>query len=76
MTAETDDGFEYLVDDRDIAYQSGGNMPMILVVTRAQHNEAYCADLERDFALPAAQKAREVRFQKRAMAFALKFLSV
>lgn len=67
--AETDTGFEYTVEERDLTYWLSGNTPVVLVVTRPQDREAYWVDVKSYFATPAAKKSRKVRFDKRTMAF-------
>jgi hypothetical protein len=66
---ETDDGFEYGVDERDLTYWLSGNTPVILVVTRPHLDEAYWVDVKRYFSTSGAKRERKVRFQKRTMAF-------
>lgn len=43
-TAETGTSFEYLMDQRDVEYWRGSNVPVILVVVRLNSREAYWKD--------------------------------
>lgn len=40
-TAETDAGFEYLMDTRDVEYWHSGNLPVIVVLVHLGRREAY-----------------------------------
>ncbi len=40
-TAETDQGFEYLMDTRDVEYWRGSNIPVIVVLVHLGRNEAW-----------------------------------
>jgi hypothetical protein len=64
FTAETDDTFEYLCDERDLDYWLGGNAPVILVRSRPETNEAYWVPLKEHFADPARRVSRRVIFDK------------
>lgn len=61
FTAETDTTFEYLCGERDLDYWSGGNAPVILVVSRPATNEAYWVAIKDYFRDPAVRKSRKVR---------------
>ena len=62
--AETDASFEYLCEERDLAYWMGGNAPVILVVSRPSTDEAYWVCVHRYFADPTRLKQRRVVFDK------------
>lgn len=64
---ETDEGFDWPCDERDLDYWMSGNAPVILVVTRPHLNEAYWVPVRDYFAEPARKKAKRVRFDKRTM---------
>lgn len=38
---ETEEGFEYSCDERDLSYWLDGNMPVLLIISRPERNEAY-----------------------------------
>lgn len=40
-TAETDQGFEYLMDSRDLDYWRGSNIPVVVILVHLSRNEAY-----------------------------------
>lgn len=65
FTAETEDGFEYLCEDRDIDYWMQGNAPVILVRSRPSTDEAYWISVKDYFKDPAIRKTRKIRFDKR-----------
>src|SRR5439155_10771086 len=49
FTAENDDTFEYLCDQRELDYWLGGNAPVILVRSRPETDEAYWVPLKEYF---------------------------
>lgn len=64
---ETDEGFDWPCDDRDLDYWMSGNAPVILVVTRPHLSEAFWVSVKDYFATPERRKAKRVRFDKRSM---------
>ena len=64
FTAETESTFEYLCDERDIEYWLGGNVPVILVVSRPNNDEAYWVSVRDAFATIDARRNRRVFFDK------------
>src|SRR5207302_8398859 len=46
FTAETEMSFEYLCDERDLAYWLGGNAPVVLVRSRPKTDEAYWVSIK------------------------------
>jgi hypothetical protein len=40
-TAETDHGFEYLMDAKDVEYWRGSNIPVVVVIVHLRRNEAW-----------------------------------
>jgi hypothetical protein len=64
FTAETNNSFEYLCTDRDLAYWLRGNAPVILVVSRPATGEAYWVSVKDYFSDSAAISARRVTFNK------------
>lgn len=69
FAGETDAGFHFVCDERDLDYWLGGNSPVILVVSRPDTNEAYWISLKDYFNDPNRRKQRKVEFDKRADRF-------
>lgn len=69
FTAETDERFEYLLDERDLDYWLSGNLPVLLVVSRPQSGEAYYKSIKEYFSSPERRKDRKVVFDKQADRF-------
>lgn len=67
--AESRDGFDWPVEERDLAYWMSGNAPVILVVSKPSLGEAYWVSVKHYFATPAKLKSLRVRFDKHKMAF-------
>lgn len=63
--AETDNGFEYLCDERDLEYWLRGNAPVILVRSRPETNEAYWVSIKDYFNTPEKRKSRKILFDKK-----------
>ena len=73
--AETDNSFEFRVSERDIAYWTQGNTPVILVVSRPDTDEAYWVSVKDYFSSPATRKSKKVRFDKQRQRFDAKAAS-
>jgi len=58
---ETDAGFDYWPRDEDVKYWLGGNVPVILVVSRPATGEAYWVSVQR---YKAEAKAKKIHFDK------------
>ncbi len=69
FVAETDHVFEFVCEERDLAYWLSGNAPVILVVSRPHTSEAYWVPIKEYFNNTATRKERKVRFDKRTMRF-------
>jgi hypothetical protein len=67
--AESADGFEWPVTERDLDYWLSGNAPSVLIVSRPRDGEAYWVALRDYFDTPAKRKTLRVRFDKRTMRF-------
>ncbi|MDO8673149.1 MAG: DUF4365 domain-containing protein [Dehalococcoidia bacterium] len=67
--AETDLGFDYSCDDRDLQYWLQGNAPVILVVSRPSTNEAYWAPIKEYFKDLDKRLTRKIHFDKRVNRF-------
>ena len=64
FTAETEIGFEYLCDEKDLDYWLNGNAPVIVVRSRPQSGEAYWACVKDRFKDLEARKSRKIHFDK------------
>jgi len=69
FTADTDERFEYLLDERDLAYWLSGNLPVLLVVSHPQSGEAYYKSIKEYFSSPERRKDRKVVFDKQGDRF-------
>jgi hypothetical protein len=69
FTAETDTGFEYICEERELDYWMSGNAPVILVRSRPHSDEAYWVSIKDYFADARVRKTRKIVFEKRAMRF-------
>lgn len=69
LAGETDDGFTFYCDERDIQYWLQGNIPIVLVVSRPSTREAYWVNVKAYFADPAAKEAKKVVFDKKTDRF-------
>jgi hypothetical protein len=61
---ETNATFDYYCDERDLAYWLGGNMPVLLIISRPEHEEAYWVSLKDYFRTPDLVASKKVRFEK------------
>jgi hypothetical protein len=64
FTAETDTSFEYLCDERDLAYWMGGNAPVILVRSRPSSDEVYWVSIKDYFRDSSRIAKRKIVFDK------------
>ena len=64
FVAETPTAFTYLCDERDLVYWLGGNVPVVLIVSRPETDEAYWVPLKNYFSNPQLRQARKVHFDK------------
>jgi len=61
---ETEEGFEYSCDERDLSYWLDGNMPVLLIISRPERNEAYWISIKDYFSTPERRRARIAHFKK------------
>jgi hypothetical protein len=66
---ETDEGFWFRCDERDLNYWLQGNAPVILVVSRPSSNEAYWMSVKDYFSNLDRLKTKKVYFDKKQDAF-------
>ncbi|MST32862.1 DUF4365 domain-containing protein [Acidimicrobiaceae bacterium USS-CC1] len=66
---ETDQGFRYTCDQRDLDLWLGGNAPVILVLSHPDNDHAWWVDVRDAFSSPAARAARVVYVDKRTQVF-------
>jgi hypothetical protein len=64
FTAETESGFDYLCDERDLDYWLRGNAPIILVRCRPKTNEAYWVSIKDYFTDLAVRASKKIHFRK------------
>jgi len=64
FTSETDKGFEYVCKSNDVDYWLGGNVPVILIVSRSKSKEAYWIHVNEYFKDSQKRKALRVFFDK------------
>ncbi len=64
FTAETDTGFEYVCRQKDVDYWLGGNVPVVLIVSRPKSEEAYWIHVNEYFKDSQKRKALRVFFDK------------
>jgi hypothetical protein len=69
FTAETDSGFEFLCEEKDIDHWMSGNTPIILVASRPMTNEGYWIDIREWFSDPTRRRERRIQFSKTANRF-------
>jgi hypothetical protein len=62
--AETENGFDYYCNARDIDYWLGGNAPVILVRSRPSSNEAYWISVKDYFGDLSKRAAKKIHFDK------------
>lgn len=67
--AETEYGFDYTCDERDLDYWLRGNAPVILVVSRPDTDEAYWISIKDYFATSDRTRSRKIHFDKRLNRF-------
>lgn len=67
--AETETGFEFRCDDRDIDYWLGGNAPVILIRSRPSTGDAYWKCVTTYFADPKTRAERRIVFDKKEDCF-------
>lgn len=64
FVAETEEKFQYTVDERDLEYWLSGNLPVLLVVSRPDENEIYYKSIKDYFRDPERRKDRKITFDK------------
>jgi hypothetical protein len=64
FTAETEEGFDFYCDERDLDYWMSGNAPVILVRSRPNTNEAYWVSIKDYFKDLSVRKTHKVHFIK------------
>jgi len=69
FTAETDSSFEYVCRPQDLDYWLSGNIPVIVVVSRPNTEEAYWVCIGEYFNSPERQKERRICFDKKTNSF-------
>lgn len=62
---ESDEGFDYLCEERDLAYWLAGNAPVIFIRSRPSTGDAFWISLKDYFRTLALRKKRRIHFNKR-----------
>lgn len=65
LAKETDASFEFACSAKDLTYWRCGNMPVLLIVSRPERNEAWWVEIKRYFRDPAHAKSKTIRFEKK-----------
>ena len=69
LEKETDSSFEFTCTPRDLDYWRRGNMPVLLVVSRPERDEAWWVSVKDYFRNePSRQQSRRILFDKKANA--------
>lgn len=69
LERETDNSFEFTCTPRDLDYWRRGNMPVLLVVSRPERNEAWWVSVKDYFRdSPSGRQSRRILFDKSAHA--------
>jgi len=69
LEKETDDSFEFTCTPRDLDYWRRGNMPVLIVVSRPERDEAWWISVKDYFRNdPARQQTRRIHFDKKGTA--------
>ena len=61
---ETEDSFNFQCNSRDLDYWLNGNMPVILIVSRPDTNEAYWVSIKDYFSSSALPTSNRIQFSK------------
>jgi hypothetical protein len=68
LDKETDTSFEFVCSRKDLEYWRRGNMPVLLVVSRPDTDEAWWVPVKEYFADPASGSSQKIVFDKKANA--------
>src|SRR5437879_1570402 len=66
---ESDTGLDFYCDERDLDNWLDGDLPVILVVSRANTGDAYRLSVKDYFANPSRRASRKAHFDKQAHQF-------
>ncbi|MGH9891724.1 MAG: DUF4365 domain-containing protein [bacterium] len=66
---ETENGFHYLCDKRDIDYWMSGNAPVLLICSHPDSQEAWWVSVKDAFSDPGARADRKAHFNKNTQRF-------
>lgn len=69
FTAETENTFEYLCDERDLDYWLKGNCPVIIICSNVIDNKAYWVSIKDYFKETTKRKSRKIIFNKKINSF-------
>ncbi|QUW78574.1 DUF4365 domain-containing protein [Streptomyces mirabilis] len=69
FSGETDDGFHYVCDQRDLDHWLSGNSPVILVLSHPESHEAWWAEVKAAFPDAVSRASRVVHIDKHTQRF-------
>ena len=69
LANESEEGFDYYCDERDLEYWLQGNMAVLLIISRPEKNEAYWISIKDYFAKDLTRENRKIQFSKTANRF-------
>ena len=69
LSNERDDSFDYYCSERDLQYWLRGNLPVLLVVSRPENEEAYWLSIKDYFDTPERIASKKAHFLKSAQRF-------
>lgn len=69
LANETDEGFDYYCAERDLDYWLQGNMPVLLIVSRPERDEAFWVSIKEHFSTPERRATRIAHFVKTEQRF-------
>ena len=69
FSGETDDGFHYVCDQRDLDHWLSGNSPVILVFSHPESHEAWWVEVRAAFPDAVSRAARRVEIDKHTQRF-------
>jgi hypothetical protein len=66
---ETDEGFDYYCEERDLNYWLQSNLPVVLIVSQPERGEAFWLSIKDYYNSPERRKSRKLHFSKRENRF-------
>jgi hypothetical protein len=69
LSNERDDSFDYYCSERDLQYWLRGNLPVLLIVSRPENEEAYWLSIKDYFDTPEKIASKKTHFSKSVQRF-------